>query len=232
MEYVLVAVFIAGAMGLAFAAHQNSRRKIAQALEAQAAKRGGRVVPGTWLYLPQCVLDHEGTELHVSVMPGSASSGDDRPTTSACAYVATPNELRFHIRGPSLSTKLGGMLRFRSFETGNPAFDRRFVVDCTDERFVWELLSDRVIHKLLEFGAQDGLQVALRPAAQQLNGRTLPGEIRPRLMVSIQRIATEDVDYDRLLDSLTLLLAGLPTAVRRSQAAGSGGTLFAAVGRP
>lgn len=214
MEYLWIALVLAAVLPLAWYWHRKDVRAVHACLARQAEKRGGRLRPATWLTFPQLTLPLGEDALMISAMPGGAGQREVRPAdTFAQVYLRGPFGLEFTIASRSLQTRFEAFLGARDLVTGNDAFDARFAARGAEPAWFERLLDRELQDRLLALDPEAGILVLLGRAPLYENGRLVPDVERPRLSVSIQRIATDDAAYDRLIDTAILLHGKLAAAI-------------------
>ena len=206
MPLYVIILIVAVVLIIGWKLHQTDRRRVHECLRKQAARLNGKVRPATLFTYPQLYFRYRDVEVLVSAMSGSGGQGRARPPTSfAQFYFEVYPEYMFRIRNKSVQTMIEKMLGLRDLQTGNSRFDDQFVVQSDDEDFIRRLLTSEIQNKLLEFNPAYGLDISFQKTTLYRDGRLVFGVERPRLDVTIEKIATEDQEYYRLIEAATML---------------------------
>lgn len=206
MPLYVIILIVAVVLIIGWQLHQRDRRRVHECLRKQAARLNGKVRPATLFTYPQLYFRYQDVEVLVSAMPGSSGHGRARPPTAfAQFYFEIYPEYVFRIRNKSVQTMIEKMLGLRDLQTGNSRFDDQFVVQSNNEDFIRHLLTSEIQNKLLEFNPAHGLDISFQKTTLYRDGRLVLGVERPRLDVTIEKIATDDQDYYRLIDTATML---------------------------
>lgn len=206
MEYFWFAIVMAALLAASYTWFRQDIRTVHGCLARQTVKRGGRLRPATWLTYPQLSLPCDPDHFMVSAMPGGSTGDGYRPeATFAHIYLAVEPGFDFTITGKSTQTVIDGFLGAQVLRTGDTDFDDRFVVRGTDPPRIRRLLDREMQDRLLAFDAAFGLFISLCRTSLYQDGRLIADVQRPRLLVSMERIAKQDDDYDWLIDTALLL---------------------------
>lgn len=206
MEYFWFAVVMAAVLVVSRYWSRQDMRTVHGRLARQMAQRGGHLRPAGWLTYPQLCLLCDQDGFMVSAMDGGSTGEHHSPqATFAHIYLAAEPGFDFTITGKSTQAVIDGFLGAHALQTGDTDFDDRFVVRGTDPMRIRRLLDRETMDRLLVFDAAFGLFVSLCRTSLYQDGRLVPDVQRPRLLVSMERIAKQDDDYDWLIETALLL---------------------------
>jgi hypothetical protein len=150
-------------------------------------------------------------------MPGGGGEHSRHPSHSyAHFYIDAHETFELALTNKSLGTRVEELLGHEDILTGNRAFDERFYLRANDHALARALFDTDIEQRLLAFPEQDRTSVRFAVVHDFTGGRLNLELKRPRLSVSVERIATDDETWSRLIEIATGLHDRLARAARSS----------------
>lgn len=163
--------------------------KLKKVLENQAIKRNGEVINRFHGFAyPMLKFDYDFNEFMVYSVPGGKNHP---PHTYVNVNLTYPVSHHMRLYKEYFASKIGKKLGTQDIEIGFDSFDNDIMVKGSDEYFVRSVLSYKV---------QDSVLKIIR---NYKAGITLN---KNKLLISVQRIVSEDFVYDDLIDTATAIV--------------------------
>ncbi|MDP2652500.1 MAG: hypothetical protein Q8Q08_00540 [Candidatus Omnitrophota bacterium] len=169
--------------------HRRQTQRHFRWMQAQAAKRGGRVKPATLFSYPEILIPDQGGEIRIHLTAGSRYSP---PRTHAFFRFPIPKGYKIHVYRESVLHKAVKVLGLQDIQLGHPAFDQEFIIQGSDPHMVRNFLTSEIQHTLL-------LAKDFYPSL----------EIKNEMKLSVPRHFKEEQEYDSFIDSAMAVLRRL-----------------------
>jgi hypothetical protein len=187
----LIILFLVGTVLLTLGLTYWRNQRLKAVFEEQAAKRGGRVEGGSFLYTPQLYLPVNAREVRIFCFPGSRN----RPakTTAEITSTSAAEFPKIKIGRNNLFQKALTAFGRERWLSGDEEFDQNFTVQGEDEASLRRLLTPPNQRNLLEWaGKNPSLEIG-------------PGTFK----LTILRMLKQPEEYDQFIEMASALLRAL-----------------------
>jgi hypothetical protein len=166
--------------------HKKGRTEV---LWRQALKRKGELKDNFLMPAPKFFFNHSGYDVSVASRYPKTRRGPSTTVAESSLRLSESVELELCRKGGI--EELDRLSSMQHRQTGNPKFDKAFLLKANDESFVHKLLTPEVLEKLL----------GLNDPHMQIT--------RDGLRLVIRGIPFDTYSYDKFLDTVVLLLENI-----------------------